>query len=212
MTALVNTVVVIAKEPLAGRVKTRLAPPLTADTAADVAAAALRDTLACVERAPARERVLCFAGDPTGWAPPGWRVVAQPTSGGLDVRLVAAFAAVRGPAVLVGMDTPQLRPEHLARFDPARYDACLGPATDGGFWAIGFADPTNAAGILGVPMSTARTGAVQLGRLRDLGLRVQLLDELTDVDDIASAAVVAGLAPRSRFAAHLLAALDEDVA
>jgi hypothetical protein len=102
------------------------------------------------------------------------------------------------------MDTPQLRPAELDAFDPHRYDACLGPATDGGYWAIGFADPRVAsAAITGVPMSTDTTGAYQLRRLERLGLRTQLLAELTDVDTIESARSVAAAAPDTQFAAAL---------
>jgi uncharacterized protein len=198
--------VVIAKEPIAGRVKTRLVPPLRAEEAAAVAAAALTDTLATVAAIPADEHVLAFDGDSRAWLPSGWRVSAQP-AGGLDARIAAAFEATRGgPAVLVGMDTPQLRADHLVRCDFTRYDACLGPATDGGFWALGLADPSLArAAVAGVPMSTARTGAIQLARLVRLGLRVQLLAELTDVDTIETADEVAGGAPETAFAAALAA-------
>ena len=199
-----RTVIVIAKEPVPGRVKTRLTPPLTPGQAADVAGAALWDTLRAAAGVPAGELLLAFDGSARDWVPEGWRTVPQPC-GGLDLRLVAAFAAARpGPAVLVGMDTPQFTPGQLAEFEPGRYDACLGPATDGGYWAIGFADPHRAAAaITGIPMSTDHTGADQLARLRGLGLRVQLLDELTDVDTIDSAREVATLAPRSAFAAAL---------
>lgn len=197
-----GTAIVIAKEPLPGKVKTRLTPPLTHEAAAAVAGAALRDTVRTIDAVPADHRLLAFAGDATDWTPPGWRAIAQP-DGGLDVRLAAAFAAApAGPALLVGMDTPQLRPEHLAP-DWTGYDACLGLATDGGFWAIGFRDPSIAAAALpGVPMSTPRTGAAQLDRLRSLGLRVRLLDELTDVDTVESAFEVAELAPHTAFAAE----------
>lgn len=201
----VSTLLVIAKEPRPGQVKTRLVPPLTYDDAARLAAAALRDTLDAVCRSPARRRILAFEGDPTAWRPAGWEAVAQP-AGGLDVRLVAAFGAARGPALLVGMDTPQLRPAHLCAFDPRRFDAALGPASDGGYWAIGFADPGVAGmAIRGVPMSTDHTGAVQLARLRALGLRVQLLDRLTDVDTIDTAYEVAQSAPGTAFAGALSA-------
>lgn len=204
MTAPCATVLVIAKEPLAGLVKTRLTPPLSPHQAADVAAAALWDTLHTLAGVPAQERLLAFDGNPTHWLPEGWRTVPQ-AAGGLDERLAAALAAARpGPVVLVGMDTPQLRAEQVAVFDPSRYDACLGPASDGGFWAIGFADPALAAGaVTGVAMSTDHTGVDQLARLRELGLRVQLLDVLTDVDTIDTAREVAALAPESGFARAL---------
>jgi uncharacterized protein len=198
------TLIVIAKEPIAGRVKTRLVPPLTHAQAAELAAAALTDTLHAVGAVPTRRRLLAFDGSIDGWLPPGWAHCQQP-SGGLDRRLVAAFTASgSGPALLVGMDTPQLQADHLAAFDPDRYDACLGPARDGGYWAIGFRDPAMAAGtISGVPMSSDRTADEQLRRLIAGGLSVQILDELTDVDTIDDAYAVAALAPDSRFAAAL---------
>lgn len=201
-----NTLIVLAKRPVAGRVKTRLVPPLTHDDAARLAAAALRDTLAAVALTPAAQRVLAFDGDVRGWLPKHWRHVSQP-AGDLDIRLGAAFTAVgRGPALLVGMDTPQLRPAQVTAFDPSRYDACLGRAGDGGYWAIGFADASHAAqAIRGVPMSVEHTGEVQLHRLHELGMRVQLLDTLTDVDTITTAYDVAREAPRTAFAAALAA-------
>lgn len=203
----VSSVIVIAKQPRPGRVKTRLTPALSHRQAADVAAAALRDTLAAAALVPARQRVLAFDGDPSAWLPAGWQHVAQP-AGGLDVRLAAAFEAAHafcpGPAVLVGMDTPQLRPEHLGSWDPDTHGASLGLASDGGFWALGLTDPALATyALIGVPMSTERTGSVQLDRLRALGLEVALLDTLTDVDTIDTAHEVARLAPLSRFALAL---------
>jgi glycosyltransferase A (GT-A) superfamily protein (DUF2064 family) len=202
-----NTLIVIAKEPIAGRVKTRLVPPLSTEQAAQVAGAALADTLAAVQGAPARQRLLAFAGDVAAWLPAGWRSCRQP-DGGLDRRLAAAFhAAGPGPALLLGMDTPQVRSAHLTAFAPERYDACLGPAPDGGYWALGFRDPRLAApAILDIPMSTEHTGAHQLRRLQRLGLRVQLLEELRDVDTIVDADEVAALIPGSAFTAALAAA------
>jgi glycosyltransferase A (GT-A) superfamily protein (DUF2064 family) len=203
--ALLGTLIVIAKAPVPGRVKTRLVPPLSYSQAADIAGSALRDTLRVAASVPARMHLLAFDGDAAPWRPPGWQVVDQPP-GGLDVRLAAAFAAARPgePALLVGMDTPQLRPEQLTAFDPVRYDAVLGPADDGGYWAIGFRDPAQAArAIPGVPMSTPHTGAEQLRRLA--ALRVQLLESLIDVDTIDAAEQVAAAAPQTQFAQTLAA-------
>lgn len=199
-----TNLIVIAKEPVAGRVKTRLVPPLSYAQAAELAAAALSDTLQAVAATPARHRLLAFDGCAGEWLPTGWQHSAQPT-GGLDQRLVAAFAASGpGPALLVGMDTPQVQISQLTAFDPTAYDACLGRARDGGYWAIGFRDPAMAAStILGVPMSSDRTAADQLRRLAAEGLSVQLLDELTDVDTIKDAYAVAADAPYTRFASVL---------
>jgi hypothetical protein len=70
-------VVVVAKEPLPGTVKTRLCPPLTAAQAASVAAAALADTLEAVAGTNCSARVVAFEGSPDGWVPKGFSVVPQ---------------------------------------------------------------------------------------------------------------------------------------
>ncbi|GGS69982.1 TIGR04282 family arsenosugar biosynthesis glycosyltransferase [Streptomyces cinerochromogenes] len=195
-----TTLLVIAKEPLPGRVKTRLTPPFTPAEAAALAEAALADTLRAVAAAPATRRVLVLDGAPGPWLPPGFDVVPQ-CAGGLDRRLADAFAGCEGPALLIGMDTPQVTPE-LLTVDFSGHDALFGPAEDGGFWALGLAEPDPAL-LRGVPMSTPRTGAVQRERLVAAGLRVRDLPRLRDVDTAADAAAVAALAPHGRFAARL---------
>ncbi|MGW8882985.1 TIGR04282 family arsenosugar biosynthesis glycosyltransferase [Streptomyces sp. NPDC055749] len=200
-----TTLLVIAKEPVPGRVKTRLCPPFSHAEAARLAEAALADTLRTVLTLPARRRVLVLDGRPGPWLPPGIDVVAQ-SAGGLDERLAAAFAACAGPALLIGMDTPQARAEHLAdALAPDGWDHCgawFGPAEDGGFWALGLADPDRAPGLVrGVPMSVPETGAVQRRRLVDAGLTVRDLPQLRDVDTAEDAAYVAAAAPDGAFAA-----------
>ncbi|MFD0317833.1 TIGR04282 family arsenosugar biosynthesis glycosyltransferase [Streptomyces flavalbus] len=196
-----STLLVIAKEPRPGRVKTRLTPPFIPEEAATLAAAALADTLAAVAATPATRRVLVLDGAPGPWLPPGFDVVPQ-VAGGLDERLAAAFAGCDGgPALLVGMDTPQVTPD-LLTVDFADCDAYFGAAEDGGFWALGLAAPDPAL-LRGVPMSTPVTGAVQRARLTDAGLRVRELPRLRDVDTAADARAVAAAAPGSRFAATL---------
>jgi hypothetical protein len=192
-----TTLLVIAKQPVPGRVKTRLVPPCTYEQAATLAEAALADTLHTVLAVPARRRVLVLDGRPGPWLPPGFDVVPQ-CGGPLDERLAAAFAAVRGPALLIGMDTPQVTPDLLAA-DWEGADAVFGPADDGGFWALGLREPDPAL-LRGVPMSTPATGAVQRARLLAAGLRVADLPRLRDVDTAADAVAVARQAPRSRFA------------
>ncbi|MFF7237592.1 DUF2064 domain-containing protein [Streptomyces collinus] len=194
------TLLVIAKEPRPGRVKTRLTPPFSPEQAAALAEAALADTLRAVAGAPAARRVLVLDGRPGRWLPPGFDVVPQ-CAGGLDARLADAFARCSGPALLIGMDTPQVTPD-LLTVDFADCDAWFGPAEDGGFWALGLARPE--PGLLrGVPMSAPRTGAVQRERLVAAGLRVRDLPRLRDVDTAADARAVAALAPHGAFAARL---------
>jgi uncharacterized protein len=199
--------VVIAKAPLPGRAKTRLCPPCSPSQAAGVAEAALLDTLDVVERTPTSRKVLVFEGDACRWQREGFEVIAQ-RGAGLEERLASAFEDVDGPALLVGMDTPQLTSELLIDGVHALaqhgYDAVLGPAVDGGYWSVGLAHP-NRDVFTGVPMSVPSTLRAQRSRLRQLGLRVHEQRPLRDVDTIDDARAVACEAPGSRFAAALAA-------
>ncbi|WIM93055.1 TIGR04282 family arsenosugar biosynthesis glycosyltransferase [Actinoplanes oblitus] len=184
---------VMAKAPVPGRVKTRLCPPCTPEQAAAIAAAALADTLETAGRVPARRRVLVVDGSHP--VPPGWTGMAQ-RGGGLGERLAYAFAdtALPGvPALLIGMDTPQVTAELLvaAATTLDRAGAVLGPAEDGGWWALGLSDPADAAVLTGVPMSMPDTGARTLAALRGRGVRPAPLPELRDVDTAADAVAVA---------------------
>ena len=194
-----TTLLVIAKQPVPGRVKTRLVPPCTHEQAAALAEAALADTLQTVLMAPARRRLLVLDGEPGPWLPAGFDIVPQ-CGGPLDERIAGAFAAVHGPSLLIGMDTPQVSPDLLA-VDWTAAEAVFGPAADGGFWALGLRVPDPAL-LVGVPMSTPSTGAIQRARLVRTGLRVTDLPRLRDVDTAADAVAVARQAPRSRFAAR----------
>jgi uncharacterized protein len=194
--------VVIAKAPEPGRSKTRLCPPCTPEQAAALAEAALRDTLAAVAAAPARRRIVALDGAPGSWLPPGFELMAQ-WGEGLGERLGHALQAAGGPALVVGMDTPQVTPDMLAfagqTLARPGTDAVLGPALDGGYWAIGLSRPDPAV-FEGVPMSTADTCREQRRRLRELRLRTAGLPPLRDVDEIGDARAVAGAWPGTRFA------------
>jgi rSAM/selenodomain-associated transferase 1 len=193
--------IVIAKAPVAGRVKTRLCPPCTPDQAADLARASLQDTLDAAERSSAGRRIVVLDGEPGPWLPFGFEVIAQ-RGDGLEERLAAAFDDVGEAAFLVGMDTPQLTPELLDAGLQAvtTGDSAFGAALDGGFWGLGLRAP-NAAAFAGVPMSSSRTGVVQRARLAMLGLRPAILSPLLDVDTFRDALTVAAGAPETRFAA-----------
>lgn len=225
--ALAAQVLVIAKEPRPGRVKTRLCPPFTPAEAARLAGAALADTLGAVAAAAVKRRVLVLDGSLSdgslsdgrpldGVSRPPSSVLAAaftvlPQRGdGLDERLAAAYDdAWEGeqlPMLLVGMDTPQLTGRLIegcvTQLLSDGVDAVLGSARDGGWWAMGLRRPDSEL-LLGIPMSTAGTGTAQRSRLVDAGLRVVDLPVLTDVDTAAEAWLVAGQAPGSWFAAEL---------
>ena len=196
---------VIAKTPVPGRVKTRLTPPFTPAEAARLAAAALADTLAAVRSCAASRRVLVLDGEPGSWIPDGFEVVPQ-RGDGLAERLAAAFDDAGGPAFLVGMDTPQVTPALLDAGLGAldRAYASFGAALDGGYWGIGLRRPDPAV-FRDVPMSERTTAAVQRARLAALNLRTAVLPPLRDVDTVDDAHAVAAEAPDSRFAAALAA-------
>lgn len=199
-----TTIVVMAKETVPGRVKTRLSPPFSHEQAARLAAAALADTLAIATALPAGRRILAFDGT---LLPPGagaFEVIPQ-VDGGLDLRLGAVFDRCDGPTVLIGMDTPQLTCDILAPlFDawPDDVDAWLGPANDGGYWAIALARPDGDL-VRGVPMSRVDTGRLQRERLVAAGLSIRDLPELVDIDTADDALAVARAAPDTGFARAL---------
>jgi rSAM/selenodomain-associated transferase 1 len=202
------TLLVLAKEPIPGRVKTRLAPAVGAAGAARLAEAALADTLQAVAEAAlegGNRTVLALDGSPGDWVPPGFQVVPQRGSG-LAERLTAAFADAAGAALLVGMDTPQIKAATLTSAcgqlcEPGT-DAVIGLAEDGGWWTLGMRAPHPLA-FRGVPMSEASTGAAQLEALASLGLATRRLAPLRDVDTIDDAVAVAAESSDSRFAAAL---------
>lgn len=202
--ATTGNLLVMAKAPVPGLVKTRLCPPYTPAEAAALAAAALADTLATVTATRATARTLVLSGRYT--APRGWRTVPQ-RDGDLGTRLAHAYrdGAVPGAvSLLIGMDTPQVTPDLLAAatglLTGPDVDAVLGPAEDGGWWALGLRDPDDAAVLAGVPMSTPRTGADTLAALRARRLRVAMLPVLRDVDTARDVGAVADRCPPgSRF-------------
>lgn len=209
---------VLAKAPVPGRVKTRLGATVGAHCAAELAAAALLDTIEACSTAFA-ECHLALDGDLADGvasqelvaATAGWHVFAQ-SSGDLGDRLARAHEQVARsgslPVVQVGMDTPQLTPALLEEVAGAvaTGTAVLGPALDGGWWVLGLADGLGAAALVGVPMSRPTTYVHTRAALHGAGLEVHASTTLRDVDTAADAQAVAAAAPRTRFAAAWRAA------
>jgi len=199
--------ILIAKAPIPGCVKTRLCPPCSPEEAASIAEAALADTLEAVLGVVGVRPVLALDGQAGDWLPSGVRVIAQ-RGRGLGGRIAAAFDDVGGPSVLIGMDTPHVGTARLsdacARLVGSGVDAVLGPALDGGWWALGLRRP-DARLFERVPMSSDRTLVAQRARLRTRGLRVADLPPMRDVDTPADALAVAASVPGSRFAVAVAA-------
>lgn len=206
------TVLVLAKAPRPGSVKTRLSADLGDVGAAKVAAAALLDTLQVTGQVFS-SRVLALAGnladagvvDTTELARElcDWQVIGQ-SGGDLGHRLAHAHAAAGvlgatedgrpGKVLQIGMDTPQvsarLLQESAALLSHPGVDAILGLAEDGGWWVCGTSDPAHSAALADVPMSRPDTGELTLAALRATGARVSLVPELRDLDTLEDAKVI----------------------
>ncbi|UXA07834.1 DUF2064 domain-containing protein [Mycobacterium sp. SMC-2] len=212
MSVLPVTLLVVAKAPEPGRAKTRLAATVGELVAAEIAAAALLDTLDAVAAAPVAKRVVALTGDLGAAAGAAeirqrlrsFTVIRQRGHDFAD-RLANAHAdAADGyPVLQIGMDTPQVTAELLA--DCARRllaaPAVLGLAHDGGWWVLGVAAPTMAECLRTVPMSQPDTGDLTLNALRGNGIDAKLVPRLGDIDVIGDvAAVREACGPASRFA------------
>jgi len=205
---------VVAKAPVPGLAKTRLAATIGDEAAADLAAAALLDTLDAVAGAPVAARVVAMTGDLDAAACSAeircrladFTVIDQrgeDFAGRLANAHADASRAARGlPVLQIGMDTPQVTPGLLTDCAATLcgVDAVLGMACDGGWWILGVTDPEMAECLRTVPMSRPDTGAATLRALRDAGVDVRLVAELADVDTIDDVAVVGrACPPGSRF-------------
>jgi glycosyltransferase A (GT-A) superfamily protein (DUF2064 family) len=192
------TVLVVAKAPVPGLAKTRLAAAVGDDAAADIAAAALLDTLDAVIEAPIQARVVALTGDLEAASHSDeirkrledFTLIAQR---GMDFaeRLAnahadAAAAAGNSRVLQIGMDTPQVSAEMLVECaqELCVNDAVLGLAQDGGWWVLGVTNPGMSHCLRSVPMSQPDTGALTLAALCAKGINVRLVAELADVDTV----------------------------
>jgi uncharacterized protein len=195
------TLLVVAKAPEPGRAKTRLAATVGDRVAADIAAAALLDTLDAVAAAPVAARVVALTGDLDAAAGAAeirkrlesFTVIPQRGDDFAD-RLANAHAdAADGyPVLQIGMDTPQVTPELLTDCARRLLDApaILGLAHDGGWWVLGVGAPTMAECLRTVPMSRPDTGELTLKALHDNGIDVTSVQRLADIDFVDDIAVV----------------------
>jgi glycosyltransferase A (GT-A) superfamily protein (DUF2064 family) len=207
-------VLVMAKAPVAGQVKTRLGAHVGDDVAAHLAAACVLDTLA-VCREVFEDCHVALAGDLRAAvqhsalveALAGWTVHPQ-RGNGFAERLANAHhdvaSAAGAPVVQIGMDTPHVSGAELAAVAGLvgdGNDAVLGPAQDGGWWVLAVTDPALARPLAGVEMSTARTYVDTLAALRLVGATVATTAVLRDVDEAPDADHAASTAPGTLFAA-----------
>lgn len=206
------TLLVVAKAPEPGRAKTRLAATVGDVVAAEIAAAALLDTLDAVAATPVARRVVAMTGDLDAAACAGeirqrletFSVIPQRGDDFADRLANAHHDAADGyPVVQIGMDTPQVTAELLTdcagRLQEA--PAVLGPADDGGWWVLGLRSPAAAECLRTVPMSSPETGLLTYRALHDMGIEPYAAPRLADFDFAADvAAVRAACGQASRFA------------
>ena len=213
------SVLVFAKAPVPGLAKTRLGARIGAAAAADIAAAAMLDLLQML-LADRRRTLVALTGDLSMSvrkhdiaAALAECAVFDQVDGSFAERLVHAHSRAQelapGPLLQVGTDTPQLDPALLraAEQELATHPAVLGPAVDGGWWALGLHSAAPATALLGVGMSTATPGADTEASLLATGLvgdAVGRLATLRDVDEWSDALEVASMLPGSRFAAAVV--------
>lgn len=206
-------ILIVAKAPVPGQVKTRLTNSISEVAAADLAAAAFLDTLetalsVCsvvvaltgrLEAAMRRADIGTCLRHATVLAQRGSTFGERLQNAHHD-----AVHVLNGAVFQVGMDTPQITAVQFrtALTTLSATDSVLGPAADGGWWGLGLHNARGADTLRDVPMSSAHTGAATRAALEGCGLRVSELAMLTDVDHVEDIDVVARrCAPGSRFAA-----------
>ena len=199
-------ILVMAKSPVPGQVKTRLCPPLSPEEAAFVAQGCLEQTLQAVSACSAPRKLLALDGQPGSWIPPGFVVFPQ-RGDTFARRLTNAWVDADGAGLQIGMDTPQVTPELLNECLGVLHDgpttAALGLALDGGWWALGRASAWATDVFTDVRMSTEWTGLDQLRSLEAAGYHTRLLPTLRDLDTIEDARAIAAAAPGSKVASVL---------
>ncbi len=212
-----RAVVVMGKVPQAGRVKTRLTPPLSPEAAAQLYAAFLQDVFCAVEGAegvlPYRKVFACAGSKDEARAltPKGWSLVLQ-RGDSLGERLEAARAdADADQVVMLGSDAPTMPPARIHEAfgalssGPGRR-VVLGPSKDGGYYLIGLSQPEPLL-FRDMPWSTPKLFRVTRERARAARIEVIVLEEGFDIDD-SKDLNRAHREAQSRGAHHTLAAIE----
>lgn len=194
-------IIVYAKAPVPGRVKTRLIPRLGAAGAARLHEAFVEDTLAIAETLRDTFDVELHTDVSTGaWSWDGVRRLQS--TGELGSRMYATLRegldGGRPFVMILGSDSPTLPPQFLAQLVDAKADVVLGPTSDGGYYAIG-CRRIEPAMFSGVTWSSPATRAQTEEAARRCGLQVACGPEWFDVDEPGDldALVEAGVAGRT---------------
>ena len=176
--------IIMAKAPIMGQAKTRLAADIGVVHAKRIYRAMMSRVIRQTSD-PRWDTVLAVTPRRYLGHVPEWRDVNQvpQVSGSLSPRLAAVFNR-KGPTVCIGTDCPQVTASDIANALKAltSYEAVFGPADDGGFWLFGLNGPAKPSLFDNVRWSTEHTLLDMADKFDDIGV----LRTLTDVDDLAA--------------------------
>jgi hypothetical protein len=185
--------VVVAKAPVAGAVKTRLAPHLTPDEAVDLYRCFLQDRILTVNSLRGVDRALAYTPEDAGdmfvpFSRNGIDLFCQ-KGRGLGERLnnifLEKFAAGYEAVSIIDSDTPDLPPwfiqESFKRLLSNQTDVVLGPCHDGGYYLVGMRRPHPEL-FEDIPWSTERVLSNTLEKAEELGVKTDLLPWWNDLD------------------------------
>jgi len=188
-----RALIIFAKQPAPGAVKTRLAPPLTPETAAELYACMLQDTLDMALHLAGITPFIFYQGGAgaAGFfaaAAPG--IAAEPQQGrDLGERMKRAFAAIaaRGcrEIAIIGTDAPDLPAGYVVaaftQLEDEHTDVVFGPAADGGYYLLAMKRVWDEL-FLDIPWSSAAVLAVSAAKAKAAHLGVALLPPWYDLD------------------------------
>ena len=198
-----NTLAVMVKAPVPGRVKTRLVPPLTGEEAAALYGAFLVDIFSALRSLPSLDLYVFHApfdfpldAELLGGLVPESAELIPQQGDDLGERMENVFRHLLGElgydkAAIIGSDSPDLPVEYIERayglLDPGGDGVVLGPAEDGGYYLIGavrFSAPAFAAIFRGMEWSTDGVFDETLRRCAAAGIAVKTLETWYDVDTV----------------------------
>lgn len=203
-----------AKQPLAGRVKTRMTPPLSQEQACRLYETALRET---VERLQASgiPLVICYAGERSWFREnfpslPLLAQVGEDLGARMSHAVQALFAGGAGPVLLAGSDSPDLPvtlvEELLLKLQDR--DVATIPCCDGGYAVIGLSRPTTEL-FAEIPWSSCQVLETTRQRCRQLGMTYVETAGWEDLDELADLQSLVQRSPQSRTACHIVDELSE---
>lgn len=186
-----RVLIVFAKEPIRGMVKTRLKSCFSGGELTQLYKAFIRDTLAIAKRVRNTRKILAFA---SAGIPQFLRSISQgfelieQTGRTLGDRMLNAIVYARGSkskkTVIIGTDSPTLPPSVIEKAfrELSKKDVIIGPSVDGGYYLIGMKEPLPEI-FKGIRWSSRSVTRKTLQNARDCGKTAVLLDEWYDVDD-----------------------------